>query len=223
MRIALLLPVVLACFLPATSRAAAPASPGRLCLRAIAAAERGGALPPRLLDAIALVETGRPDPRTGVVQPWPWTINAGGIARYFDSKAEAVAAARALQAAGTQSVDVGCMQINLMYHPHAFASLDQAFDPQANAVYAARFLQALFAESRSWPVAAADYHSQTPDIGADYARRVLALWPEGALQAGAPALARAGAWPHGPVAVMLPPDNAPIRVLPLAAALGGRS
>ena len=34
---------------------------------------------------------------------------------------------------GVRQVDVGCMQINLQSHPHAFASLEDAFDPGSNA------------------------------------------------------------------------------------------
>ena len=75
--------------------------------------------------------------------PWPWTVNAEGQGAFYDTKAEAVAAVRAMQARGVRSIDVGCGQINLMHHPDAFASLEQAFDPQANAAYAARFLKEL--------------------------------------------------------------------------------
>jgi hypothetical protein len=39
-----------------------------------------------------------------------------------------------------RSVDVGCLQIKLMFDPGAFASLDQAFAPTANALDAAHFL-----------------------------------------------------------------------------------
>jgi hypothetical protein len=85
-----------------------------------------------------------------------------------------------LQAQGVRSIDVGCMQINLLHHPDAFASLDEAFDPAANAAYAVRFLKALYNQSRDWPTAVATYHSNTPDIAADYQRRVLAVWQGGA-------------------------------------------
>jgi hypothetical protein len=72
--------------------------------------------------------------------PWPLTINAEGQGSFFDTKAQVIAAPRALQARGVQSIDVGCMQVNLMHYPYAFANLDQAFNPTANAAYAVRFL-----------------------------------------------------------------------------------
>ena len=65
-------------------------------------------------------------------------MNAEGQGFYYDTKVEAVAAVRAMQARGIRSIDVGCMQVNLMFHPDAFVSLDEAFDPMANARYAAK-------------------------------------------------------------------------------------
>jgi hypothetical protein len=68
------------------------------------------------------------------------------------------------------------MQISLMFHPNAFASLDQAFDPTANARFAAGFLTALRTTHRDWPAAIAAYHSETPKLGAAYQQLVLARW-----------------------------------------------
>ena len=118
-----------------------------LCTDAIAPIERAAQLPPQLLHTIAIVESGRRDPQTGRVAPWPWTINAEGTGSFYESRDQAVAAVMALQARGVRSIDVGCMQINLMHHPLAFSSLEQAFDPAANVTYAARFLKQLFAET----------------------------------------------------------------------------
>jgi len=122
------------------------------------------------------VESGRPDPRSGRLEPWPWTIDAEGAGQFFSSRAEAVAAVRALQARGVRSIDVGCLQVNLLFHPAAFASLEQAFDPYANAAYAARFLNSLYAGRHDWKPSIAAYHSSTPVLGAGYRERVLALW-----------------------------------------------
>ena len=76
-----------------------------------------------------------------------------------------------MQAKGIRSIDVGCMQVNLMHHPNAFASLDQAFDPVSNTAFAARFLNELYRRTRSWPKSIAAYHSDTPHIAEDYQRR----------------------------------------------------
>jgi soluble lytic murein transglycosylase-like protein len=153
-----------------------PASPARICESAIVSAETGARLPARMMQAIATVESGRLDPATSTVRPWPWTINAEGEGFFFATKQQAIEAVRALQARGVRSIDVGCMQVNLMFHPRAFASLDQAFEPTTNARYAARFLNELYASSRDWPTAIAAYHSETPSLGADYRQRVMARW-----------------------------------------------
>jgi len=158
----------------AAPQAPTPTAAG-LCEPAIVMAERDLNLPSRVLFAIAEVESGRLD-ASGVVRPWPWTINAEGRGEFFASKADAIAAVRALQLKGVRSIDVGCMQVNLMHHPNAFASLDEAFEPSHNALYAARFLNALYGASGSWLQAVAAYHSETPAIGADYQRRVVARW-----------------------------------------------
>ncbi len=117
-----------------------------------------------------------PNPTGGAVQPWPWTINVAGSGHFFATKAEAVATTEELRTRGVVSVDVGCMQINLMHHPAAFASLEEGFDPVANALYAARFLRLLFSGTGDWPAAVAAYHSQTRDLGAAYQGKVLAVW-----------------------------------------------
>lgn len=169
----LILAVLLA--MPSFARADLPMAPFAMCRAAISAAERQTGVPDRLMQAIGVVESGRRDPG-GTVSAWPWTINAEGVGSFFASKAEAMAAVIALRARGVRSIDVGCMQVNLMYHADAFPSLEEALDPGANARYAGRFLQSLWARTGSWPGAAAGYHSLTPEIGAEYGRKVVALW-----------------------------------------------
>ncbi len=154
-----------------------PPTPGLQCRQAIRAAEQAAAIPSQLMAAIGRIESGRRD-ANGVVHPWPWSINAEGVDHVFETKGEAVAAVRTMQARGMKSIDVGCMQVNLMYHPKAFASLEQAFDPAANATYAARYLNELFTQTGSWPKATAAYHSATPERGTPYQQKVAAIWPE---------------------------------------------
>jgi hypothetical protein len=194
---------VLALLAASASAEAAGAQPrrpsdGALCQAAIHKAERSARLPQELLDAIGLVESGRPDPHTEGVTPWPWTINVDGAGRFFETKADAIVAVEEARATGAQSIDVGCMQVNLMYHPQAFGSLDQAFDPTANAIYAAGFLNRLFSATGDWSKAAAAYHSQTPGVSEDYARRVIASWPLAARYIAAGAASMPGRQPPPP-------------------------
>jgi hypothetical protein len=166
--------LILACLLATGTARAAEQS--NLCDAAIASAEYTGALPPGMLHAIALVESGRYDETTKTVHPWPWTINAEGVGHYYTSKADAIGAVRALQMRGVKSIDVGCAQVNLMFHPDAFASLDEAFDPVANAAYAAKFLNRLHAPGDDWAKAIGAYHSETPALGDAYRNLVMARW-----------------------------------------------
>lgn len=141
-------------------------------------AEAKAHTPAGMLAAVGQVESGRPDPRTGRMRPWPWTIDADGAGQFFATKAEAIAAVVALEVAGVRSIDVGCMQVNLMHHPEAFTSLEQAFDPASNAAFAARFLRELDRRTRAWPTAIAAYHSETPHLADDYQHRVLVTWQQ---------------------------------------------
>jgi hypothetical protein len=178
---------------PALAQGADAADWGR-CRRAIAAVEPGSGVPPGLLGAIALVESGQRNPRTGAPEPWPWSYNTAGEGHAPPTKAAAMAEVSALLARGIRSIDVGCMQVNLLHHPDAFASLEQAFDPDANLRYASRFLRELRARAGDWGGAIARYHSGEAERGAAYSRRV--------------ALARMGAaWGQGG-GVPLPPQIA---------------
>lgn len=148
-----------------------------LCQTAIARNMPATRLPANLLSAIGRVESGRLDPHDGNVKAWPWSINAEGRGYTFNTKPEAIAAVLAMRARSVMSVDVGCMQVNLMHHPDAFESLEDAFDPAINVRYAAKFLGQLYAESGDWNTAAAHYHSRTPDLALAYQRKVLAQLP----------------------------------------------
>jgi hypothetical protein len=146
------------------------------CEQAGRAAEQSYGLPPGLLLAIGRVESGRWDAQLRRVIPWPWSIDANGQGRLYNTDRDAITAVRTLQASGSASIDIGCFQVNLWYHPDAFSSLEQAFDPQANAQYAARFLSSLRARFGNWQDAVAAYHSATPDLGLPYRQRVFATW-----------------------------------------------
>ncbi|OEJ66275.1 hypothetical protein BEN30_12885 [Magnetovibrio blakemorei] len=150
------------------------------CISAITHQERRNGLPHGLLQAISLAESGRWFEDTGrdkgAIIAWPWTVTTGGEGHYLPNRIDAVAYVKSLQADGVQNIDVGCMQINLKYHPDAFSSIEQAFDATANAAYAAQFLKTRFAVSKSWIEAAGDYHSTTPALNQSYREKVSKLW-----------------------------------------------
>lgn len=196
-----------------------PPDPAQMCQRAIQAAERENRLPTGLLHAIARVESGRPDASGRGSSAWPWTINAEGQGRFFDSKDAAMAAVDALRARGVKLIDVGCMQVNLHHHAQAFADLHIAFDPVANARYAALFLTRLYAQSRSWEQAAAFYHSQTPELAEAYRLKVMAAWPAMAVRLAEEQRrdAMVAAWSNGRVVEARPIMGNGFQVVAMAA------
>jgi hypothetical protein len=160
------------------SAEAKPPGDSWLCAQQTDRIERREGIPARLLDAISLAETGRWDSDLKASFAWPWTVTSGGEGKYFPTKGEAVAEVRRLQAKGVRNIDVGCMQINLYYHGHAFNDLNEALDPASNVAYAAGFLKGLFNEHKSWTAAAGHYHSANAEFNVPYKAKVAKLWEQ---------------------------------------------
>jgi hypothetical protein len=145
-----------------------------LCADAATQRERRAGIPRNLLRAIATVESGRWDEPSRASFAWPWTVTAKGKGRFLPTKAAAIRAVQTLQREGVTNIDVGCMQINLAYHPDAFATLEEAFDPARNVAYAATFLTKLRKSRRTWTQAVRFYHSSNPQRQRRYSRKVYA-------------------------------------------------
>lgn len=136
--------------------------PAVLCRDAAAKASEATGVPFEVLMAVATVETGRND------RPWPWTVNFGGDGHWFDSAAEAEASVDRALRDGATNIDLGCFQLNYRWHAEAFTSIDDMLDPTRNADYAARYLARHFARTGDWALAAAAYHSATPEHARAY-------------------------------------------------------
>lgn len=147
-----------------------------LCEDAALHQERLHRIPSQLLHAIAIAESGRWNKKQKENAAWPWTVTSGGKGRYFGTKNAAIRAVKRLQSRGVRNIDVGCMQVNLRYHPNAFNSLNEAFDPISNARYAAEFLARLRQEKRSWVQAVKHYHSATRELHTPYRTKVYKIW-----------------------------------------------
>lgn len=153
------------------------------CAIHISQYEKQHAIPTGLLHAISKAESGRKDD-TGRIVAWPWTMNVQGQGSFFPTKQAAIAAVQAMQAKGIQSIDVGCMQVNLYYHPRAFRTLEDAFEPSKNVAYAAHFLKTLKNDHRSWQRAIAYYHSANPRHHIPYQKTVLGIWDRDSKRGG---------------------------------------
>ena len=178
-----LMVAALAVLMPLSGPAlAAPAVPqglektAQLCTDQTAHLERTHKIPEHLLTAISLTETGRWQKGEREIIAWPWTVTAHGRGQHFETKEEALLEVEILMTEGVRNIDVGCMQINLKYHPTAFANLSEALDPKANTAYAAGFLKSLYAENRDWMKAVGAYHSNTPDKNLKYRAKLVRLW-----------------------------------------------
>lgn len=131
-------------------------------------------IPANLLRSIAYVESGQ-RLQSGFIA-WPWTVHAQGKGFYCSTKTQAMALVHQLRQKGIHNIDVGCMQINLKYHPAAFATLDDAFEPETNIAYAAVYLKKLYYHHKSWDKAVAYYHSATPHHYQKYVQHINKMW-----------------------------------------------
>jgi soluble lytic murein transglycosylase-like protein len=166
--------VMIAGLLPALPPAAvATPDPSGQCVKAADAAAKEVGVPPDILQAVALAESGRAVGDR--LQPWPWAVNFAGQGRWYDDPTSAELAVAERLALGATNVDIGCFQLNYRWHGDAFPSIGAMFDPDRNARYAARFLAEKFAETGDWVEAAAAYHSRSPEHAARYKSRVETL------------------------------------------------
>jgi len=141
-------------------------SESAVCVREILKAQLRHQIPGNLLLGIGLQEAGIN--RNGQLTVWPWAVNAEGEGRLFDSWQSAAEWVAARRDEGMRSIDVGCMQVNLHWHGHAFEDVAAGFDPAVNVDYAARFLKELYRQTGDWEQAAGAYHSFTPELKEKY-------------------------------------------------------
>lgn len=161
--------------MPGHSRGSSP----DLCLKAAAQASAETGVPYEVLVAIATVETGRDD------QPWPWTVNYGGEGHWYDSAIDAAKGVDRALRDGATNIDLGCFQLNYRWHASAFVSIEEMLDPARNASYAAEFLSQHYAKTGDWALAAAAYHSGTPEFAAVYQDKFEAVYQRLAVGSGA--------------------------------------
>ena len=132
-------------------------------------------IPDNLLYAMSLRESGRPHTKHKIQVISPWSVNIEGRAYYFNDKRSAIEFVIKSMKDGKRSIDVGCLQVNLKYHPNAFKTLEKAFDPSTNIDYAAQLLRAKYDKFQDWNKSVAHYHSATPDLGHKYHKEVMII------------------------------------------------
>lgn len=127
-------------------------------------------IPKDTLYSISLRETQKAHSKHAIGITWPWTVtvNPSGKGYHFRNKTEAIKFAKNQLASGKESIDVGCMQINLKYHPDAFTSVEQAFSPRRNIAYGAKFLKEKYEQHGDWQKAIGAYHSGSSEKASAY-------------------------------------------------------
>ena len=141
------------------------------CEAAIRSAERKYNLPPYLLAAIALTESGRDG------RPSPVAMNIAGRT-YFAQDTSDMEATVAKNGGSAASIDVGCLQLNLRWHAARFKDWRSLLVPRYNAQYAALYLVELHREYGTWTGAVGAYHNRTPWRSANYACLVSRRWSQ---------------------------------------------
>jgi soluble lytic murein transglycosylase-like protein len=128
-------------------------SPAGQCEREMMRASSKYGVPLGMLYSVGLTETGR----RGSLQPY--AMNVEGKAVFSNSAAEAIQRFEEASRGGARLIDLGCMQINHLYHRENFPSLESMLNPRTNVEYAARFLRELKTRHETWTMAVARYHA----------------------------------------------------------------
>jgi soluble lytic murein transglycosylase-like protein len=145
--------------------------PHLLCLATSHYYEKKYGIPEGLLKSISIVESGRWNKKHNLTLAWPWVLNVEGEGKFFNSYEEAATFLRKALSKGN-NVDIGCHQVNWRSHGQYFNKPEELLNPQKNAAYAAYFLKQKFHASQDWNKAIAHYHSQTPQFGSEYLKKV---------------------------------------------------
>lgn len=168
--------LTLAALLTATSPAHADSTPISFAGTVWERVGQEKGLDPKLLYSVALAETRRQWP-DGLIRPWPWAIAENGpkVRSHYPQSLEE--AKRILQEAltRTKNIDVGVMQVNLLYHGHRIAAPEDLLDIEKNIQVGADILREAMASSKNKEVGVGRYHSWKPDISPLYGKRVLYL------------------------------------------------
>lgn len=140
------------------------ASPASACLDEARRAENMFGIPPLILQAIIVQESGGN----------PLALNIDGESVYPKTVEEANAIVREREAQAG-NIDIGCGQISMRYHGTFFEIRPEiAFDSWVNVVYASKVLLENYRRLGTWTDAVAHYHSGNPQRQEAYVCRIMA-------------------------------------------------
>mgnify|MGYP001321141169 CR=1 FL=1 len=147
------------------------------CIQSAKKYEKIYQLPENLLVSVALTESGK-RLKGGDFVAWPWTINIKGKGKFFESKDLVLKYVENYLKKGKKNIDMGCMQVNYMYHPKAFSNLSLAFDPETNVKWSANLIKNLYEKYGSYREAVGYYHSYRTSKKNKYSSKVFRTWKD---------------------------------------------
>ena len=136
-------------------------------------------LDPLLLYSVSISESGFAPTNKKVKQPWPWAVCSSQGSFFAASKKDAEIEVARLKKMGIKSVDVGLMQVNLLWHSNKI-NHKEMFDPEINLRTGAKILKkALDSASGDLVTGIGRYHNWS-DSGrqARYALKVLKTYKQ---------------------------------------------
>ncbi|HBC3474130.1 TPA: hypothetical protein KDY89_004242 [Vibrio parahaemolyticus] len=113
-------------------------------------------VPPSVLYSLALGES-KVQLKSGVVRPWPWTLNVKGKPYFYASYDDACLALKGFLTR-TELVDIGLTQHNWRWQKQHFHSPCDAFNPRLNLAHAAKLLNEGKRKRGTWVAAAGYFH-----------------------------------------------------------------
>ncbi|HUN52533.1 MAG TPA: hypothetical protein VMU42_15520 [Candidatus Sulfotelmatobacter sp.] len=136
------------------------------CTVEAVAVEHERDLPPGLLHAVALVESGHEG------KPHPYALRIGRRSYYPDNEAEALKLLRDRRGRFKRNVMVGCMQLSLAGYGGNFFQPEQILEPAANVRTAAEYLLDWKETAGSWSAALARFQGGRPRARQAYVCRI---------------------------------------------------
>jgi hypothetical protein len=138
-------------------------------------------VPPKILYAMALQESGRH--RQGEWAPWPWTLNISGCSVYYDSRHAMFEALMAALGDGLMRIDIGPLQVNWHWQFQKLGSPWLSTDPIYNTKIGSQILWNHYQQTGDWWQAVGKYHRAADDpqhrlAAQAYSDRVKRRWQQ---------------------------------------------
>ncbi len=142
----------------------------------VATAELHGIADPSILYAIAMQESGKLDPETDLLKPWPWALNVDGEGHYFDNMTDVWNALAGFLQEEPRNIGIGLVQVTWPFNANILWEPYTALDPGTNLTLGAIILRDCYDRLGDWWRAVGCYHSPTPKLAVGYRQQIYRHW-----------------------------------------------